>query len=176
MARTLIQGRAREFISATNSILRGVSLVKARRITWGEARHEIKRAVAVNPEVSYLKVFSDWRAGFCEIWAYGELVIVTRVDTEIDGKTLVICLMAGKLDFSDGFNLEKHLERMRRAYGCEKIKVIGRKGWERILATEGYRVHEVTLVKQCKKLFKFIHQQAATYYGTPIAWRYCDVK
>lgn len=147
-----------------------------RRVSWGEARREIKRACDQNPEVSYLTVFKDWREGFCQIWKYGEGYFVTRVDKEIDGDCLVICLMGGKGLLTWGYALEKDLQELAKAYHCRKIKVSGRKGWEKLLAPLGFKLQTIDMVKYVEqdendRIHEYANEQARSAYGRPLVWR-----
>jgi len=121
------------------------------RIGWYEARGQIKRACAENPEVSYLQAHLDWKDGKCQIWKYDELVFVTRIDNEVDGLCFVICLMAGINLLPGGYELEKDLQELAAAYNCRKIKIIGRKGWERLLTPLGYKLQSIEMVKYVKQ-------------------------
>lgn len=145
-------------------------------ISWGNARKEIKRACDENPEVSYLQVHQDWKDGFCQIWAVDDGVMVTRIDKEIDGLCLVICLLAGKRLLTWGYALEKDLQHLAKAYNCRKIKVIGRKGWERLLTPLGFKLQTIEMVKYVQQNENRYHyagkqEQARSAYGRPLVWR-----
>jgi hypothetical protein len=147
-----------------------------RGVTWFEARKEIKRACNENPEVSYLKVCQDHKDGFCQIWGYEGCYLVTRVDKESDGRVFVICLLAGSKLFEWGYELEKELQRLAKAYNCPKIKVIGRKGWERLLTPLGFKVQSIEMVKYVEQNENRYHypreqEQARSAYGSPLVWR-----
>ena len=114
-----------------------------RRVRWGDARHNIKRAVRENPSVSYLQVFMDEKDGYCKFWEFGECHFVTRVDVNKDGRRLVVCLLAGKNLFEWGHELAEELEALAKKEGCQKIAVEGRLGWMKLLKPLGYE-HEVT--------------------------------
>ena len=143
------------------------------RVGWGEAREQIKRACKENPEVSYLQVFRDWRNDLCQLWRYDNLIFVTRVDKEIDGLCLVLCLMAGRDLFPGGYDLERELQVIAEAYNCQKIKVIGRKGWERLLTPLGYKLQTIEMVKYVKQngyRYHYATKQTRSPYGSPVVW------
>lgn len=145
-----------------------------RRVTWGEARREIKRACDENPEVSYLTVFKDWREKFCQLWGFEDLYLVTRVDKEVDGDCLVVCLMAGKGLFATGHALERNLQKLAKIYDCKKIKVIGRKGWEKLLTPLGFKLQTIEMVKYVKQDENhriYAEESTRSAYGSPLVWR-----
>ena len=119
-----------------------------RRVSWYEARNNIRRACRENPTVSYLKAYQDEKDGYCEFWEFGDCHFVTRIDANRDGRRLVVCLLAGDGLFEWGPELEKELEALAKKEGCTKIAVEGRKGWTKLLKPYGFKHETTTVVRQ----------------------------
>lgn len=129
-----------------------------RRVGWYEARDNIRRASRENPAVSYLSTYVNWREGFCQIWAFGECHLVTRIDQN-KKKTLVVCLLAGRNLFDWGYDLIHELETLATSLGCTRITIEGRKGWERLLKPFHYSADYVSLSKDLGIAHKDRHEQ-----------------
>jgi hypothetical protein len=142
-----------------------------RRVDWKEARDNIRRAARENPSVSYLSTVVNHEDGYCQLWAYGDCHFVTRVDVNKDGRRLVVCLLGGENLFDWGYQLEKELSSLAKAYQCAKIAIEGRKGWEKLLKPLGFKQEVVTLVKELTDRIRFNVTKNVTSYGIPMRWR-----
>ncbi|MFN4178047.1 hypothetical protein [Phenylobacterium sp.] len=76
-------------------------------------------------------------AGEAQLWAGDRSAMVTLVEDEPLERRLLIWLAGG--------NLEELVRRLRpaaeawaRTAGCRRVLIVGRPGWERALAREGY--------------------------------------
>lgn len=141
-----------------------------RRVSWGEAKEDVKRAVRSNPALYYLTVNRDERDGFCQIWQYGNCHFVTRIDQNRDGRTLVVCLLSGENLFDWGYELDKDLEKLAKDCHCTKLTVEGRIGWKRLLQPLGYEVGYLQMVKKLVRPHCFTWNTLTEYAIRP-RWR-----
>ncbi len=70
-------------------------------------------------------------------------VVVTQASARKD----LIVFMAGG-DLQEITDAEPHVVEFARGIGCTHIQTVGRKGWQRALATQGYEFASVTLIKE----------------------------
>lgn len=84
---------------------------------------------------------SDVRAlvetGQAQLWAGDDAAMVTVVEDDPCERRMLIWLAGGALDELVG-RLRPQAERWARQQGCRRVLVVGRPGWERALAPEGY--------------------------------------
>lgn len=76
-------------------------------------------------------------AGEAQLWAGERAAMVTLVEDEPRERRLLIWLAGGALDELVG-GLRPLAERWAKQEGCRRVLVVGRAGWERALAPEGY--------------------------------------
>jgi hypothetical protein len=76
-------------------------------------------------------------AGEAQLWAGERAAMVTIVEDEPRERRLLIWLAGGDLDELVGA-LRPRAEAWGRANGCRRVMIIGRAGWERALAAQGY--------------------------------------
>lgn len=72
-----------------------------------------------------------------QLWAGQASAMVTIVEREPRERRLLIWLAGGDLDELVN-RLRPAAERWAKAQGCRRVLVVGRPGWERALAPEGY--------------------------------------
>ena len=76
-------------------------------------------------------------AGQAQFWPGERAAMVTLVEDDPGERRLLIWLAGGDLqELVD--RLRPAAERWARGQGCRRVLVIGRPGWERALAPEGY--------------------------------------
>lgn len=75
--------------------------------------------------------------GEAQLWAGERAAMVTLVEDEPRERRLLIWLAGGALDELVG-RLRPQAERWAKHMGCRRVLVVGRPGWERALAPEGY--------------------------------------
>jgi len=72
-----------------------------------------------------------------QLWAGDRAAMVTLLEDEPRERRLLIWLAGG--DLSELVNvLRPAAERWARGQGCRRVLIVGRPGWERALAPEGY--------------------------------------
>lgn len=77
------------------------------------------------------------RAGEAKLWASKRAAMVTVIEEDPLERRLLIWLAGGDLDELVR-ELRPRAEHWARGQGCRRVIVIGRAGWERALAPEGY--------------------------------------
>jgi hypothetical protein len=78
------------------------------------------------------------RKGDAQFWAGRQSAIVTQVDEYPHSRVLTLWLGGGDLrELSD--DLIPRAETFGRECGCTRSRIIGRQGWARALAGDGYR-------------------------------------
>jgi hypothetical protein len=75
--------------------------------------------------------------GEAQIWPGRRAALVTIVEDDPQERRLLLWLAGGELDELVG-DLRPRAEAWARAQGCRRALIIGRRGWERALAPEGY--------------------------------------
>lgn len=75
--------------------------------------------------------------GEAKLWAGNGAAMVTLVEDEPLERRMLIWLAGGDLD-ELVTRLRPAAERWARDQGCRRVLVVGRPGWERALAPEGY--------------------------------------
>jgi hypothetical protein len=86
------------------------------------------------------------REGDAVLWLGERSALVTTSDEHPRYRALHLWLAGGDMDEIVG-DLIPRAEAWGREQGCEKVTVMGRKGWERALAADGYRPAAVLLMK-----------------------------
>jgi hypothetical protein len=89
--------------------------------------------------------------GSLQVWVMGErgiqMILFTQIAVFPRGSALQIIWCAGEgLDYEKaGPGVEAALEFFAKTQGCKRIDVIGRPGWEKVLASWGFRRTEIVL-------------------------------
>lgn len=76
-------------------------------------------------------------SGEAQLWAGQASAMVTLIEEEPRERRLLIWLAGGALEELVR-RLRPDAERWAKQRGCRRVLVIGRPGWERALASEGY--------------------------------------
>ncbi len=88
-------------------------------------------------EYDLIEVFLELQSGVMQLWVAkdGEKIIAamtTKLVVYPAGKILMIMHMGGKWDASFKHYLPR-LKQFGKAHECKALRIIGRKGWERVL-------------------------------------------
>lgn len=90
-------------------------------------------------------VLAQIERGDAQAWHEGESVIVTEVHLTPRKKLLHFWLAAGELD--EVVRLSHRALAWGKGMGCEMATLAGRRGWEKVLATEGWEP-KLTLMRR----------------------------
>lgn len=74
--------------------------------------------------------------GRAQLWVQNEGLVITEVEQYPNGPVLNFWLAAGEKD--DILSLLPRIYGWGRHIGCERATMLGRKGWERVLADDGW--------------------------------------
>lgn len=114
--------------------------------TWPIARDLIRSAI----ERTELSDFDDIEKDVLEGRQFLWLAISDRVEA---AATTHLCRNVCTVTAVGGYQRERWLalrariEKYAKDEGCHTIRAYGRRGWERVLANDGYRVEHVILEK-----------------------------
>lgn len=100
---------------------------------WAEWRSWLLPALRDGGEEDLVR---DLLAGAAQLWPGQRSAMVTQVVPEGAGLTLHVWLAGGKL--ADILSLKPGIEAWARAHGCSHVTVDGRRGWERLLRSDGF--------------------------------------
>lgn len=89
-------------------------------------------------------------SGRAHLWSDTEACVVTTINTYPQGKVWVVWLAGGKLEsvlkLSEGFH------RAALAHDCRVVEIHGRRGWERVLRSRGFKAEKVLLSRDIPPL------------------------
>jgi hypothetical protein len=115
---------------------------------WPHVRDKIRAAVERTGLSSFADIESDVLGGASLVWiAWNGSEIMAAATTQLVKPYDKVC----ELTACSGYGLAqwlplfKQIEQYAKAEGCAKMRIFGRKGWERVL--DGYRVEHVVLEK-----------------------------
>ena len=114
---------------------------------WPWYEPTLKRATDENPEADITELKGKLLTGFAQLFQWADGLMVTQVDASPAGKTLTIAQLAGHGMNTWADTMEQHLCAIAKCFGCVRVKVIGRKGWERMGRKYGYQLQTLELVK-----------------------------
>ncbi len=114
---------------------------------WARCRHFIESALAHSPG---LESIDDIERGIAEgryqFWPGENCAAITEIADFARAKMLVVLHGGGDLsELIDG--MEPALCTFARAAGCDGIMGLGRKGWQRVCESRGYRFAWLAMVK-----------------------------
>lgn len=113
---------------------------------WGDVHRLLDRAVTRGGN-DWPDVRQKLEDGRAQLWlAVTDAPIAAMVTTK-DGRTLEVWLAGGAVLSGAVPFLETTLEAAREA-GATNARIVGRKGWARVLAPYGWRVSADELVKE----------------------------
>lgn len=112
---------------------------------WPSIFALLDRAVARGKN-DWVEVSDDLASGAAQLWLTVTDRPVAAMVTRIDGDTLEVWLAGGAVLSGSVPSLETAIEASK-AMGTTNGRVVGRKGWARVLAPYGWRVRGDELVK-----------------------------
>jgi hypothetical protein len=115
--------------------------------TWPIARDLIRSAIERTELSDFADIEKDVLSGDQLLW----LAISDRVEaaatTHLSRNVCTVTAVGG-YQRERWLSLRSEIEKYAKNEGCHTIRAYGRKGWERVLANDGYRVEHVILEKQ----------------------------
>jgi hypothetical protein len=115
---------------------------------WPHVRDKIRAAIERTELSSFADIESDVLAGMQLVWlAWNGREIMAAATTQLVKPRDKVCVLTScsGYDRAQWLPLFAEVESYARAEGCTKMRIFGRKGWERVL--DGYRVEHVVLEK-----------------------------
>lgn len=115
---------------------------------WPHVRDKIRSAVERTELSSFADIESDVLTGMQLVWiAWNGGEIMAAATTQLVKPYDKVCVLTAcsGYDRAQWLSLFDQIENYAKAEGCTKMRIFGRKGWERVL--DGYRVEHVVLEK-----------------------------
>jgi hypothetical protein len=115
---------------------------------WPHVRDKIRAAVERTGLSSFADIESDVLTGMQLCWiAWNGREIMAAATTQLVKPYDKVCVVTACSGYEreQWLPLFKQIEVYAKAEGCMKMRLFGRKGWERVL--DGYRVEHVVLEK-----------------------------
>ena len=84
--------------------------------------------------------------GDAQLWVEGDGLIITEVEEYPNGPVLNIWLAAGDMD--DVLSLLPQVYGFGRWRECKTVTTLGRKGWKRVLAEDGWEDTELVYLER----------------------------
>ena len=106
------------------------------------------------PDLTKESIVNQVLEGKMQVWGVGDtaikMVLFTQVATFPARRVLQIFWGAGqgRIFEKAGDSVESVMEYFARSQGCTRIDVIGREGWERILAPRGFKRTSIILSRE----------------------------
>lgn len=111
---------------------------------WPHVKDRIRAAI----ERTGLSAFEDIESGVLDgsqlVWIAWDGEILAAATTHLSRNVCVLTACAG-YDRERWLPLFARIEQYAKDEGCSRIRIFGRRGWERVL--DGYRVEHVVLEK-----------------------------
>jgi hypothetical protein len=115
---------------------------------WPHVRDKIRAAVERTELSSFADIESDVLTGMQLCWiAWNGSEIMAAATTQLVKPFHKVCVLTAcsGYDRAQWVPLFEQIEKYAKAEGCVKMRIFGRRGWERVL--DGYRVEHVVLEK-----------------------------
>jgi hypothetical protein len=115
---------------------------------WPHVRDKIRAAVERTGLSSFADIESDVLTGMQLCWiAWDGKEILAAATTRLIKPYDKVCELTACSGYqmAQWLPLLRQIEAYARAEGCRKMRILGRKGWERVL--DGYHVEHVILEK-----------------------------
>jgi hypothetical protein len=115
---------------------------------WPHVRDKIRAAMERTELSSFADIEADVLSGMQLCWlAWDGKDILAAATTQLVKPYDKVCVLTAcsGYDRAQWLPLFAEVESYAKAEGCTKMRIFGRKGWERVL--DGYRVEHVVLEK-----------------------------
>ncbi len=93
------------------------------------------------------EIYSDLSFGLKQLWLVGDGFAITSLIDTRRGKTLMVNFIGGNNLESWLHELYLGIDRVAKYQGCDKIAGYGRRGWERLLRSYGFKT-EIVIVSR----------------------------
>jgi hypothetical protein len=115
---------------------------------WPHVRDKIRAAMERTELSSFADIEADVLTGMQLVWiAWNGREIMAAATTQLVKPRDKVCVLTAcsGYDREQWLPLFEQIEQYAKAEGCTKMRIFGRKGWERVL--DGYRIEHVVLEK-----------------------------
>ena len=131
-------------------------------LSWNKVEQSVTEALIRSGGYANSNHFKEWcTEGKCQLWILWDVeepivekkyygVVITEVIQRPLQKCFYIRIMTGH-HREKWQHLIKHLEKFAVDNNCDKMELIARPGWERVLRNFRYKKSHVLLEKQLKK-------------------------
>jgi len=131
-------------------------------LSWNKVEQSVTEALIRSGGYANSNHFKEWcTEGKCQLWILWDVeepivekkyygVVITEVIQRPLQKCFYIRIMTGH-HREKWQHLIKHLEKFALDNNCDKMELIARPGWERVLRNFRYKKSHVLLEKQLKK-------------------------
>lgn len=97
---------------------------------------QVERALSYADTYDAREMAAEVMEGRAQLWQEGNALIVTQLDQKPRETILRFWVAAGEMD--DVLALAEKVYDWGREIGCQRAVFVGRKGWEKPLATHGW--------------------------------------
>lgn len=113
-----------------------------------EALHaRLRRALAFAGDTHTVEdVVQGVRQGRLQAWTQGDSFVVTTITRSPQRAYLDVFLAVGSLD--EVMSLQPKLEDFAKAHGLHALRMIGRKGWRKVLPSFGWHEREAVVYER----------------------------
>lgn len=112
---------------------------------WHDAEPQLRRACDRTGERTTRDVLAQLMDGNAQLWHCGDGWAVTQIDNYPLKRVCTLTLFGGKFDFQHAAEMRGVLERWARHYLADEIRIVGRRGWLKLLPD----FHETTVLTLC---------------------------
>ena len=113
---------------------------------WPHARGLIKAAIDATNLSDFADIENDVLNGDQLLWLAYSGKIEAAATTHLSRNVCTVTACSGH-QMERWLALRDEIEKYAKDEGCHTIRAYGRKGWERVLSTDGWRVEYVILEK-----------------------------
>ena len=116
-------------------------------LSGAEKAHRLQKALDCGGQATHRldDVVQMLRDGRAKLWEQGDGCIITEIHEFPLGKSIYYWLIFGELH--DCLALEPQIDAWALEQGCRAATALGRKGWGRVAAPTGWKLHLPTFHK-----------------------------